>query len=186
MKGRSTWLDVKNDDHEPSKTSWPIPEDNLLSPSLATLERIAQCMAIEQEMDGLAAAVAYPVENPTVQIQPMVACSLVEGIYKRIVNSKNKDYVDRVRDLHTIANRIAPEITNLVADWDQVVKHARNDLARHNGNRPFEEQFYNWLIAQSPVTWCYGSACSRTRNSPTRRSRTRSPTTRGTRSTGRI
>lgn len=149
--GQTDWLDVKTRDQDPSKTSWPDPH-NLLPPSSVTLNRIAGWLAIEQTMDGLAAAVANPVEKQAMQVQGLVACSLIEGIHKRIVGGK-KDYIDRVRDLHAAAQRIAPEITEPVAKWDEVIRNARNDLAHHNTGRPFEEQVYNWMIAESSAIW---------------------------------
>lgn len=149
--GQSDWLDVKTRDQDPSKTSWPSPRD-LLPPTSVTLERIAGWLAIEQTMDGLAAAVANPVEKQAMQVQGLVACSLIEGIHKRIVGGK-KAYIDRVRDLHATAQRIAPEITEPVAKWDEVIRNARNDLAHHNTGRPFEEQVYNWMIAESSAIW---------------------------------
>jgi hypothetical protein len=79
--------------------------------------------------------------------------SLIEGIHKRIVDPGKQDYIDRVRDLYAIAQRIAPEIANPVDKWDEVVRNARNDLAHHNTGSSFEEQFYNWLIAESSVIW---------------------------------
>ena len=138
---QSDWLDVKTRDQEPAKTSWPSPH-NLLPPSAVTLERVVGWLAIEQTMDGLAAAVANPVRNQAMQVQGLVACSLIEGIHKRIVGGR-KDYIDRVRDLHATAQRIASEITAPVAKWDEVIRNARNDLAHHNTGRPFEEQVYN-------------------------------------------
>lgn len=149
--GQSAWLDVKTRDQDPSKSSWPDPH-NLLPPSSVTLERIAGWLASEESMDGLAAAVANPVEKQAMQVQGLVACSLIEGVHKRIVGGK-KDYIDRVRDLHAIAQRIAPVITDPVPKWDEVVRNVRNDLAHHNTGRPFEEHFYNWMIAESSAIW---------------------------------
>lgn len=146
------WLDVKTRDQDSSKTSWPDPH-NLLPPSSVTLERIAGWLAIEQTMDGLAAAVANPVEKEAIQVQGVVACSLIEGIHKRIVDPGDMHYVKRARALHETALRIAPEITLPVDKWAELVKDARNDLAHHNTGRPFEEQVYNWMIAESSAIW---------------------------------
>ncbi|WP_187584463.1 HEPN domain-containing protein [Gordonia sp. OPL2] len=146
------WLDVKTRNQDPSKTSWPD-HHNLLPPSSVTLERIAEWLAIEQTMDGLAAAAANPVEKEAIQVQGVVACSLIEGIHKRIVDAREMHYVKRARALHETALRIDPEITKPVDKWPELVKEARNDLAHHNTGRPFEEQVYNWMIAESSVIW---------------------------------
>nr|WP_156524321.1 HEPN domain-containing protein [Gordonia sp. LAM0048] len=149
---QSDWLDVKTRDQDPSNTSWPNPH-NLLPRSSVTLERIAGWLAIEQTMDGLAAAVANPVKKEAIQVQGVVACSLIEGIHKRIVDPSDVYYVKRARALHETALRIAPEITEPVDKWPELVKEARNDLAHHNTGRPLEEQVYNWMIAESSVIW---------------------------------
>ncbi|SEM03991.1 HEPN domain-containing protein [Rhodococcus maanshanensis] len=149
--GQSDWLEVKTDRTDPCTTSAPNPR-NLLSPDALTLERVARWLAIEQTMDGLAAAVADPVEKQAIQVHALIACSLVEGIHKRIVGSK-RDYVGRAGDLHAMAQRIASDITDPVAEWARLVKTARNDLAHHNTGRTFDAQFLNWMIAESSVIW---------------------------------
>lgn len=150
--GGTDWLDVKTRDQDPSNTSLPNPR-NLLPPSSVTLERIAGWLAIEQTMDGLGAAVASPVEGQAIQVHALVATSLIEGIHKRIVDPGDVHYVTRARALHEMALRIAPEITEPVDKWPELVKDAHNDLAHHNTGRSFEEQVYNWIIVESSVIW---------------------------------
>ncbi|GAA4815492.1 hypothetical protein GCM10023353_21490 [Tomitella cavernea] len=149
--GQTDWLDVKTRDQDSNKTSWPDP-DNLLPPASVTLERIARWLAIEQSMDGLAAAVADPVKGQAIQVQALVACSLVEGIHKRI-DGRERTYRERASDLHEIAQRVAPNVTDPVTSWADLVKTTRHDLAHHNTVRSFEEHFYNWLISESSVSW---------------------------------
>ncbi|WP_349293169.1 hypothetical protein [Corynebacterium breve] len=151
-QGQADWLEVKNKGQDSGMLSSPDPK-NLLAPSAVTLKRLAKWLEIEQSMDGLAAAVANPVKGEAMQVQGLVACSLIEGIHKRIIDSSKRDYVKRVRDLHRIAMRIDPEITSPVENWDEVVRNARNDLAHHNTGRSFDEQFYNWLIAEASAIW---------------------------------
>lgn len=152
QQGEEEWLEVRNRTQVLIPTPCPDPHE-LLSPSVVTLKRLAKWLEIEHHMDGLAEAVAFPVKGQAMQVQALVACSLIEGIHKRIVKSHSIDYVDRVRGLHKIAMRIAPEITNPVVKWDKVIKNARNDLAHHNKVRSFNEQFYNWLITESSAIW---------------------------------
>lgn len=152
QEDREDWLEVKNRRQDLNATSSPDPH-NLLSPPLVTLKKIAEWLVIEQSMDGLAAAVSHPVKGQAIQVQGLVACSLIEGIHKRIVDSREKNYIERVRDLHKIAVRIAPGITNPVEKWVETVRNTRNDLAHHNTGRSLDEQFYNWLITESSVIW---------------------------------
>lgn len=152
QQGLEDWLEVKNRGQVLLPTPCHDPNE-LLPPSTVTLERLARWLEIEQYMDGLAEAVVFPSKGQAMQVQALVACSLIEGIHKRIVKSHRIDYVDRVRGLHKIAMRIAPEITNPVVKWDKVIKNARNDLAHHNKVRSFNEQFYNWLITESSAIW---------------------------------
>lgn len=152
IAGQSAWLDVQTGSENPGKISWPDPH-NLLPPESLTLERIARWLEIERTMDGLAAAVANPVKGEAMQVHGLVACSLIEGIHKRIANPGKRDYIDRVRDLHATAQRVAPEITDPVDKWDALVRNARNDLAHHNTGRSFEAQYLNWMIAESSVNW---------------------------------
>ncbi|SQG56846.1 hypothetical protein [Corynebacterium ulcerans] len=151
-QGQADWLEVKNKGQDSGMLSSPDP-NNLLSPSVVTLKMLSRWLEIERSMDGLAAAVAYPVKGQAMQVQGLVACSLIEGIHKRIIDSNTKKYVERVRDLHRIAMRIDPEITDPVVEWDEIVRNVRNDLAHHNTGRSFEEQFYNWLIVESSAIW---------------------------------
>lgn len=149
--GKTNWLEVKSANQGASEISWPGP-GNLIEPAAVSLQHIARWLEMEQQMDGLAAAVANPVKKVAIQVQTLVACSLVEGIHKRIVGGK-KDYIDRVRELHQIARRVDPEVTDSVQDWDVLIKNARNDLAHHNEVRSPDEQFYNWMIAESSTIW---------------------------------
>lgn len=152
QEDRGDWLEVKNRGLDSKAISFPDP-NNLLSPSLVTLKKIAEWLEIEQSMDGLAAAVSHPVKGQAMQVQGLVACSLIEGIHRRIIDSGQKNYIDRVRDLHQIAVRIAPGITSPVDKWVETVRNARNDLAHHNTGRSLDEQFYNWLITEPSVIW---------------------------------
>jgi hypothetical protein len=150
--GQTLWLKVKTQQHDHRKVSWPAP-GNLLPPSSVALERIAGWLTIEQTMDGLAAAVANPVEKQAMQVQALVACSLIEGIHKRIEDAGERPYVERASDLHSIALRIVPDLTDPQADWAKLVKNARHDLAHHNTGRSFEEQWLNWMIVESSAIW---------------------------------
>lgn len=149
--GQTDWITVKSDSQDPSKTSWPNPH-NLLPPESLTLERLARWLEIEQKMDGLAAAVADPVEDNAVQVHALTACSLVEGIHKRIIGG-NPEYVRRATDLHRMALRVDREVTAPVTGWAKLVKKARNDLAHHNPIVSLDVQLYNWMIVESSVIW---------------------------------
>lgn len=149
--GQPEWLEVKTRSEDPSETSWPDPH-NLLSPELLTLERIARWLEIELTMDGLAAAVAAPVKEQAIQVHALVACSLIEGIHKRIVGGE-RTYKERAGDLLATAQRTISDITDPVADWAKLVLTARNDLAHHNTGRTFEAQYLNWIIAETSAIW---------------------------------
>lgn len=149
--GQTNWLTVKSDSQDPRKASWPSPHNLLPSESL-TLERLARWLEIEQKMDGLAAAVADPVKDSAIQVHALTACSLVEGIHKRIIGGDPR-YVRRATDLHTTAQRIDGDVTTPVTDWAELVKTARNDLAHHNTVVSPDVQFYNWMIVESSVIW---------------------------------
>ncbi|WP_280443383.1 HEPN domain-containing protein [Nocardia brasiliensis] len=149
--GQTDWLEVKTRGMDPSKTSWPNPHNLLPSGSL-TLERLLRWLTIEQKMDGLAAAVANPAKDNAIQVHALTACSLVEGIHKRIVGT-DPTYVVRASDLHATAQRIDSEITTPVRDWAKLVKTARNDLAHHNTVVSLDIQLYNWMIVEASVIW---------------------------------
>ncbi len=149
--GQTDWLTVKSDSQDPRKASWPNPHHLLPSDSL-TLERLARWLEIEQKMDGLAAAVANPVQDSAIQVHALTACSLVEGIHKRIIGG-DPHYVRRATDLHETAQRIDGGITTPVTKWAELVKTARNDLAHHNTVVSPDVQFYNWMIVESSVIW---------------------------------
>lgn len=149
--GHITWLEVKTRDLDPSKTSWPD-SHNLLSPSLLTLERIARWLAIEKTMDGLSSAVAEPVTGTAIQVQALTACSLIEGIHKRMVGT-DCHYAVRARELQETAEGIAPGVTEPVVDWHKLVKQVRNNLAHHETGLSFEQHFLDCMIAESSAIW---------------------------------
>ncbi|MEV6221828.1 HEPN domain-containing protein [Nocardia fluminea] len=150
--GTADWLEVKTKIADPTKKASPDPDNSLLPPESITLERLVRWMAIEQVMDGLTAAVADPVKDAAIQIQTLTACSLVEGIHKRITGV-DRHYAVRAAELHAIAQRIDSEITTPVDAWDQLVKTARNDLAHHNTVVSPDLQLWNWMIVELSVTW---------------------------------
>lgn len=152
VNGESTWLEVKNNNCYVSNISYPN-SGNLLSPHLVTLEKIASWMTIEGKMDGLTSAAANPIKGQPIQAQAMISCSLIEGIHKRIINSKEINYIDRAKSLHEMAQRVDAKITSPVRNWSKVVKKARNDLAHHNTDCTFEVQYRNWIIAEISTTW---------------------------------
>lgn len=149
--GQADWLTIKSSSQDARKTSWPNP-NNLLPPESLTLERLVRWLEIEQTMDGLSAAIADPVEGNAIQVHALTACSLVEGIHKRIIGG-DPHYVRRATDLHAIAQRIDSDVTAPVTDWAQLVKTARNDLAHHNPVVSLDVQLYNWMIVESSVIW---------------------------------
>ncbi|MFH0411391.1 hypothetical protein ACG98H_04670 [Corynebacterium sp. L4756] len=151
-RNKETWLEVKTRKLNATKSSSPDPH-NLLPPSAVTLERIVRWLEIEKYMDGLAAAVAWPVKDAAIQVKCLVTCSLIEGMHKRIVDPEEIHYADRADHLHSIATRISPDITDPVVEWKKMVKNVRNDLSHHNTVRSFNEQFYNWLIVESSANW---------------------------------
>jgi hypothetical protein len=61
----------------------PIELDTLLAPGELTLERFAKWIAINDQLDGLAWAVAKPLDVP-LQVQAQVFTSLVEGLHRRL------------------------------------------------------------------------------------------------------
>lgn len=146
------WLDVKASHLASRANSWPETEGLLLSETL-TLDRILRWLAIETVMDGLAAAVARPVENEAVQVGTLLACSLVEGIHRRIVDPAKSSYADRAKGLLEIASRVVPEIVEPVDDWPTLIKNVRNGLAHHDVGARFEARFHDWLIAESSIYW---------------------------------
>lgn len=148
----SDWLEVKSSSVDLSKVSLPQPHKLLLPTASLTLERLARWLAIEQTMDGLGSAVSNPVKGTAIQVEALVAGSLIEGIHKRIVGGR-KDYVVRARDLHTTATAIIPDLTDPVVDWPKLIKDARNDLAHHNTGTLFDVQVYNWMIAETSIIW---------------------------------
>ena len=149
--GNGQWLDVHTRNETPLGSLRPSPDDFLPADSL-TLERIAKWWTIEQTMDGLAAAVAEPLSDVAIQAKALIACSLVEGIHKRIKGGKSK-YVDRVTELHEISSRIESSITDPIEDWPALVRKARNDLAHHNPIVSLDEQVYNWILTTPSVIW---------------------------------
>ncbi|MBS4102790.1 ApeA N-terminal domain 1-containing protein [Tsukamurella paurometabola] len=148
--GSRDWLEVKTATIATGTVAYPSPRD-LLPPTSITLERLARWMTIQQTMDGLAAAVADPVQGP-IQVQALVACSLVEGVHKRLIGG-DIEFPPRAQALYDMARTVDSKITSPVQNWPNLIKEVRNDLAHHNPVDAFDLQFLEWVIAEATARW---------------------------------
>lgn len=146
------WLEVVHPCREPVAKSYPSPL-NFLDRSYVTVERIAEWVENEKCMDGLSSAIAYPVKGEAMEVRCLVAGSLLEGIHKRIVNAGQVNYADRASEMLRIAKSVDDGIVDPVADWPQLVKRSRHDLAHHNPRVTYEVQIYEWMIAELSILW---------------------------------
>lgn len=145
------WVEVHTEDAGATNPAMRN-SDFFLPPNSLSLERMARWLTSELTMDGLSTAVAEPISGAAMQVKTLTACSLVEGLHRRIYGGR-LNYRKRAAALLEGAARVDGEIVAPIDDWPALVVTARNDLAHHNPITSLDLQIYNWMLVEPSVMW---------------------------------
>lgn len=146
------WIDIAGRIVKRNSKSLPSP-NCFLQPGSLTIEMLDRWLELGKIMDGLSEPIASPIDDHSVQVRTMVACSLLEGVHKRVSGEERMSYFGRVSEFAQRARRVDENVTCPIEDWPKLVKDARNDLMHHNKVHSIETQFLRWLIVAMSVNW---------------------------------